>query len=113
VRVKVLGMSFWRSPGEVTRRDLHHKRKGGMLLHALVTGTRCEGRAVCYSEGCLRRPDADGSAERPLPPDPPPPTDGTYQMFGELHSVCASGSHLVYRFSFETATRATSASVVA
>lgn len=35
----------------------------------------------------LFRADADGTAERPLPPAPPPPVEGTYQMFGELHTV--------------------------
>lgn len=35
----------------------------------------------------LFRPDADGTAERRLPPAPPPPVEGTYQMFGELHTV--------------------------
>lgn len=32
-------------------------------------------------------PDPDGTAERPLPPLPPPCVEGTYQMFGELHTV--------------------------
>ncbi|GAB4818496.1 hypothetical protein N2152v2_005542 [Parachlorella kessleri] len=35
----------------------------------------------------LYRDDADGSAERPLPPEPPAPIDGTYQLFGELHTT--------------------------
>jgi hypothetical protein len=35
----------------------------------------------------LYREDADGSAERPLPPLPPPIIDGSYQMFGEIHTA--------------------------
>ena len=35
----------------------------------------------------LYREDADGSAERPLPPAPPVPVEGEFQMFGELHTV--------------------------
>jgi hypothetical protein len=35
----------------------------------------------------LYREDADGTAERPLPPLPPQPVDETYQMFGEMHTV--------------------------
>ncbi|KAK9801406.1 hypothetical protein WJX73_007430 [Symbiochloris irregularis] len=35
----------------------------------------------------LYRSDADGSAERPLPPEPPAPVAGTFQMFGELHTT--------------------------
>ncbi len=31
--------------------------------------------------------DADGSAERPLPPLPPPPLTGNYQQFGIADSV--------------------------
>ena len=33
------------------------------------------------------RPDADGTAERPLPPEPPGPVQHEYQLFGELHTV--------------------------
>lgn len=35
----------------------------------------------------LYREDADGTAERPLPPVPPAPVTGDYQMFGEIHTV--------------------------
>ena len=35
----------------------------------------------------LYRPDADGTEERPLPPLPPPPVAGDYQMFGAMHTV--------------------------
>ena len=35
----------------------------------------------------LYREDADGTAERPLPPCPPQPVEETYQMFGETHTV--------------------------
>ncbi len=35
----------------------------------------------------LYREDADGSAEHPLPPKPPEPVQGEYEMFGELHTV--------------------------
>ncbi|KAK9821425.1 hypothetical protein WJX81_003367 [Elliptochloris bilobata] len=35
----------------------------------------------------LYRDDADGSAERPLPPLPPAPVEGEFQMFGELHTT--------------------------
>ena len=35
----------------------------------------------------LYRDDADGSAEIPLPPEPPALVEGTYAMFGELYSV--------------------------
>ncbi len=35
----------------------------------------------------LYREDADGTAERPLPPGPPAPVVGDYQMFGEMHTV--------------------------
>jgi len=39
----------------------------------------------------LFRGDADGSAERPLPPVPPAPVEGEFQMFGELHTArCAA-----------------------
>ena len=31
--------------------------------------------------------DRDGSAERPLPPEAPPPITGEYAMLGELHTV--------------------------
>ncbi|DBB08705.1 TPA: hypothetical protein ACH3X3_008143 [Trebouxia sp. C0006] len=35
----------------------------------------------------LYRDDADGNAERPLPPVPPQPVEETYQMFGEMHTI--------------------------
>ena len=35
----------------------------------------------------LYREDADGTAERPLPPNPPAPLTGEYRMFGEVHTV--------------------------
>ena len=35
----------------------------------------------------LYRDDADGNAERPLPPVPPQPVEETYQIFGEMHTV--------------------------
>ncbi|KAK9864550.1 hypothetical protein WJX84_006703 [Apatococcus fuscideae] len=35
----------------------------------------------------LYREDADGAAQRPLPPDPPEPIQGEYEMFGELHTT--------------------------
>ena len=35
----------------------------------------------------LYREDADGTAERPLPPTPPAPVSGDYQSFGEIHTV--------------------------
>ena len=35
----------------------------------------------------LYREDADGSAERPLPPAPPAPVEGEFQMFGEMHTA--------------------------
>ncbi|KAL3138787.1 hypothetical protein ABBQ32_005630 [Trebouxia sp. C0010 RCD-2024] len=35
----------------------------------------------------LYRQDADGTAERPLPPEPPPPAQFDYQLFGEMHTV--------------------------
>ena len=38
----------------------------------------------------LYREDADGAAQRPLPPDPPEPIQGEYEMFGELHTVSLS-----------------------
>lgn len=35
----------------------------------------------------LYRQDADGTAERPLPPEPPAPAQTDYQLFGEMHTV--------------------------
>lgn len=35
----------------------------------------------------LYRLDADGSAERPLPPAPPAPVHGDYQLFGRMEST--------------------------
>lgn len=35
----------------------------------------------------LYRGEADGSAERPFPPLPPPPVVGEYVLFGEVHTV--------------------------
>ena len=35
----------------------------------------------------LYREDAEGSAERPLPPAPPAPVEGEFQMFGEMHTA--------------------------
>ena len=35
----------------------------------------------------LHTDDRDGSAERPLPPEAPPPITGEYAMLGELHTV--------------------------
>ena len=35
----------------------------------------------------LYREDAEGSAERPMPPGPPAPVEQDYQMFGEMHTV--------------------------
>ena len=35
----------------------------------------------------LYRDDANGTAERPLPPGPPTPVAGDYKMFGEMHTV--------------------------
>ncbi|DBA83653.1 TPA: hypothetical protein ACH3X1_006210 [Trebouxia sp. C0004] len=35
----------------------------------------------------LYRDDAEGTAERPLPPLPPQPVEETFQMFGEMHTV--------------------------
>ncbi|KAK9827530.1 hypothetical protein WJX74_008403 [Apatococcus lobatus] len=35
----------------------------------------------------LYRENADGTAERPLPPEPPEPVQGEYEMFGELHTT--------------------------
>ena len=35
----------------------------------------------------LYRDDADGTAERPLPPLPPQPAEADYQMFGEMQTV--------------------------
>lgn len=39
----------------------------------------------------LYREDADGTAERPFPPEPPEPVQGEYEMFGELHTVSTAG----------------------
>ena len=35
----------------------------------------------------LYREDADGTAERPLPPAPPAAVTGDFQMFGEINTV--------------------------
>lgn len=35
----------------------------------------------------LYRSDADGSAERPFPPEPPIPPTGDFQVFGRMESV--------------------------
>ncbi|KAL3130764.1 hypothetical protein ABBQ38_000109 [Trebouxia sp. C0009 RCD-2024] len=35
----------------------------------------------------LYRQDAGGTAERPLPPEPPAPAQADYQLFGEMHTV--------------------------
>ena len=35
----------------------------------------------------LYRQDAEGTAERPLPPEPPAPARNDYQLFGEMHTV--------------------------
>lgn len=35
----------------------------------------------------LYRQDAEGTAERPLPPEPPAPARNDYQQFGEMHTV--------------------------
>ena len=35
----------------------------------------------------LYRQDADGTAERPLPPEIPAPVQGEYQLFGEIFTV--------------------------
>lgn len=42
----------------------------------------------------LYRDDADGTAERPLPPEPPEPVQGEYDMFGERHTVSIACLHL-------------------
>ena len=35
----------------------------------------------------LYRQDADGTAERPFPPEPPAPARNDYLLFGEMHTV--------------------------
>ncbi|KAK9806166.1 hypothetical protein WJX72_003807 [[Myrmecia] bisecta] len=49
----------------------------------------------------LYRPDADGSAERPLPPEPPKPVEGEYVLFGEFHSTESGVPPLTGRPLFE------------
>lgn len=43
----------------------------------------------------LYRQDADGTADRPLPPEPPAPVRNDYQVFGEMHTVSNSGKGTV------------------
>lgn len=43
----------------------------------------------------LYRQDAEGTADRPLPPEPPAPVQNDYQVFGEMHTVSNSGKGIV------------------